>query len=102
MNETLDVEIYGQKYSLKMIQDPDKILNIAGKIDQKMKEFAKNLAITSTSKLAILAALNIVYEHELEFKESSELNIESELDDLISLIDDENAISENNEIALSY
>ena len=100
MNETLDVEIYGQKYSLKMVEDAEKITGIAEKIDLKMKEFANNMAITSTSKLAILAALNIVYEHEA--KDSSDKEIETELDKLISLIDDDNAFSENNEIALSY
>lgn len=99
MNDTLDVEIYGQKYSLKAVENQEKLVSVASKIDRKMKELAKKLALTSTSKLAILAALNIVYENEIEQSQNFSNYIESELDDLISELD--SVDNEDQDIELS-
>ncbi len=55
----ITVKIFGEDYRIRGIKDPEYIEKLAAFLDKKMKEIAANTQITSSNKIAILAALNI-------------------------------------------
>lgn len=59
---SVTVEIFGQSYTLKGGADPDYVQDIAAFVDERMKEVAENSTVSSASKVAILAAVNIADE----------------------------------------
>jgi cell division protein ZapA len=61
-NRQLEVKIYGQRYVIKGEAEEGYISVLAGYVDEKMKMVAANTKIPTTSKLAILAAINIAHE----------------------------------------
>lgn len=67
------VNIYGREYSIKGDGDANYIAEIAHYVDMKMREMTDNVAMASTSKVAILAALNITDELYQKEKQINEL-----------------------------
>ena len=59
---SVNVTIYGHEYTLKGEADSDYVQKVARYVDRKMKEVAENSTIASTTKVAILAAINIADE----------------------------------------
>lgn len=59
---SVTVSIYGHEYTLKGEADSDYVQKVARFVDRKMKEVAENSTIGSTTKVAILAAINIADE----------------------------------------
>lgn len=59
---SVKVTIYGTEYPVKGEADPDYIKEVADYVDEKMREVASGLSVKSTTKVAILAALNITDE----------------------------------------
>lgn len=59
---TVDVEIFGETYPIKAGDDAAYITEIASFVDGKMREVAGSGKVVTTSKIAILAALNIADE----------------------------------------
>ncbi len=59
---SVTVNIYGQAYTLKGGADPDYVQDIAAFVDERMKEVSENAPPSSTTKVAILAAVNIADE----------------------------------------
>lgn len=59
---TVEVEIYGASYKVRGDDDPDHLHELAGFVDEKMREIATQTATVDTTKIAILAALNIANE----------------------------------------
>jgi cell division protein ZapA len=55
----VQVEIYGQSYSLKDTDDPQHIRELAALVDAKMKEIGQGTGTTDPLRVAILAALTI-------------------------------------------
>lgn len=55
----ITVKIFGEDYRIREVKDPEYIKQLAAFLDKKMKEAAANTRITSSNKLAVLAALNI-------------------------------------------
>lgn len=53
------VEIFGQTYSVRAEGDSNYIHDLARFVDSRMKEVAERTATVDTTKIAILAALNI-------------------------------------------
>jgi cell division protein ZapA len=53
------VEIFGQTYSVRAEGDSSYIHDLARFVDSRMKEVAEKTATVDTTKIAILAALNI-------------------------------------------
>src|SRR5256885_16636896 len=53
------VEIFGQTYSVRADGDSGYIHDLARLVDSRMKEVAERTATVDTTKIAILAALNI-------------------------------------------
>ncbi len=64
MRETtsVTVEIFGQTYTLKGGADPDYVQDVAAFVDERMKEVSEGSSVVSTTKVAILAAVNIADE----------------------------------------
>jgi cell division protein ZapA len=60
--ESTRVNIYGREYSIRGDGDPTYVAEIAHFVDMRMREMTDNITMASTSKVAILAALNITDE----------------------------------------
>ncbi len=60
--ESVQVEIFGQTYSIKGVADPGYIKSLAAFVDERMKEAQKATGTVDSSRVAILAALNIADE----------------------------------------
>ena len=58
MTKTTDVEIYGQRYSIKGEADETYIRRLAGFVDGQMRQLAEGMNTTTPSRLAVLTALN--------------------------------------------
>ncbi len=78
MPESLEVEIYGGTYRVRG-GDAEELRELAGYVDKKMKEVATHLATVDTTKIAILAALNIADELRSGSRESQP-GVERQLD----------------------
>ena len=80
--ESIQVEIFGQLYSLKNMDDPVHIRELAAFIDAKMKEVQKGTGTADPHRVAILAALTItdelyrLREHYAELKKMSETSVQ--------------------------
>jgi cell division protein ZapA len=53
------VDIFGQSYALRAGEDPAYIERIAGFVDKEMSEVGKLAGSVDSSRIAVLAALNI-------------------------------------------
>lgn len=63
-NSSVRVEIFDQGYNLRGT-DPDYILKLAEYVDAKMRAVSEQTHTVDTSRLAVLAALNIADEYHL-------------------------------------
>ena len=63
-NSAVRVEIFDQAYNLRG-SDPEYILKLAGYVDTKMRAVSEQTHTVDTSRLAVLAALNIADEYHL-------------------------------------
>lgn len=59
---TVEVEIYGSSYKVRGANDSEHLHQLAGFVDEKMREIATQTKTVDTTKIAILAALNIADE----------------------------------------
>ncbi len=57
------VEIFGDTYTLKSDSHPDKVVQIATFLNERMKKIANANSRLSPAKVAVLAALNITEEY---------------------------------------
>lgn len=70
--ERVQVEIYGQTYSLKGTDNPARIRELAAYVDAKMKEIEKGTGTVDSLRVAILTALTIadeLYRLRLQYSE---------------------------------
>lgn len=88
--ESIQVEIFGQTYSLKVANDREYIRQLAAFVDGRMKDVQKGTGTSDVYRIAILTALNIADElyrlrsrHD-DLKETAEVS----LDRLIQLTAD--------------
>ena len=63
-NDSVRVEIFDQAYNLRG-SDPEYILRLAEYVDSKMRAVSEQTHTVDTSRLAVLAALNIADEYHL-------------------------------------
>ena len=90
-NNTVQISIFGQEYSVKAPADPTYIKKIAEYLDEKMREVQSGFSTTqSSTRISILAGMNIVDELFTARKEgdSTSGEIEEKISTLIELIDD--------------
>ena len=59
---SVTVTIFGHEYTLKGEAEADYVQKIAQFVDRRMKEVAESSTIASSTKIAILAAINIADE----------------------------------------
>ncbi|MGH9464070.1 MAG: cell division protein ZapA [Thermoanaerobaculia bacterium] len=54
-----EVEIFGAVYHVRGDKDPERLQEVAGLVDRRMREIARQVNTVDTAKIAILAALNL-------------------------------------------
>jgi cell division protein ZapA len=59
---TVEIEIYGQRYSLRGDADAEYVQRLASHVDQQMRDLAKGMKTATLAKLAVLAAINITHQ----------------------------------------
>ncbi len=84
------MEVYGYSFNIRSEQDVKQIQAIADFVDGKMKELASNVKVSSTSRLAIMVALNIAEDYLRLKSEQNELNeaIDTKSARLIRLVEE--------------
>jgi len=87
----VEVEIYGQSYTIAGDADEQYVNKLARYVDTKIRDLAKNAKNLPTTKLALLAAINITHElFELRLdKQAKESIIEKKAKDLIENIEEQ-------------
>ena len=85
------VTIFGREYTLRGEADPDYVEKIASFVDERMNEVAAGSTMTSTAKVAILAAVNIADElfREQQKRLESVASLEDRSVQLLRLLDQE-------------
>ncbi len=63
MKEPVEVEIFGQTFTLTSEDEEAYVREVAAYVDQKMKQIAQTTKTVATLRVAILAALNIADEY---------------------------------------
>ncbi|HQR14045.1 MAG TPA: cell division protein ZapA [Nitrospira sp.] len=62
MTKTIDVEIYGQRYTVNGEADESYVKQLADIVDKQMKQVAAGMRSATPAKLAVLAAFNLAHE----------------------------------------
>ncbi len=62
MTSAVEVEIFGATYHLRSDHQSEQLKQLAGLVDSRMRDVATQSATVDTTKVAILAALNIAEE----------------------------------------
>jgi cell division protein ZapA len=73
MSKSTVVEILGQEYRVKGDSDVERIEMVGRYVDQKMRQLTKGTSLGSSTKVAILAALNIADELYEERQKAADL-----------------------------
>ena len=91
MTKTIDVEIYGQRYTVSGDADEEYIRRLANFIDDQMRRVAEGMNTTTPSRLAVLTALNLAHQlFEWEKKRvQGEADIERRMMSLMASIEEE-------------
>jgi cell division protein ZapA len=91
LTKTIDVEIYGQRYSISGDADEGYIQRLAHFIDDQMRRVAEGMNTTTPSRLAVLTALNLAHQlFELEKKRvQGEADVERRMMSLMASIEEE-------------
>ena len=89
MTDNIDIEIYGQNYTIKGGGDGQYITKLAKYVDGKMHEISKSTKNLPTTKLALLAAINITHElfQTQQDRKAKEKMIEKRTKDLVENIE---------------
>jgi len=86
--ETITVEIFGAEYTIRATEPPEYIRELAKFVDERMRQIAEAGRVVSTSKIAVLAALQIADEL---FKTRASLEepegVKNQIDKLLQRID---------------
>jgi cell division protein ZapA len=87
--ESIQVEIFGQTYSIKVANDPEYIRELASFVDARMREVQKGTGTPDVYRIAMLTALNITDElHRLRSQHDDlKKTAISSLDRLIEITD---------------
>lgn len=62
MTKTIEVEIFGQRFSINGDADESYVQKLAQIVDKHMKHIAQGTKTITPHKLAVLAAINIAHE----------------------------------------
>ncbi|HEY4485984.1 MAG TPA: cell division protein ZapA [Nitrospiria bacterium] len=91
MNNPIEVEIFGQEYTIRGGGDSQHISKLARYVDGKMREIAKTSKNLPPTKLALLAAINITDElfQVRQEKQNRDTLVEKKTRDLIEGIEEQ-------------
>lgn len=91
MTKIIDVEIYGQRYSIAGDGDDAYIRRLANFVDDRMKHLAEGMKTSTPSKLAVLTAINLAHQlFESEKKRAQgEADVERRMTTLMASIDEQ-------------
>lgn len=64
MKRAVEVEIMGERLTLRTDAEESYVQNVAGYVDKKMQEVQKNTRPSAKASIAMLAALNIADEYQ--------------------------------------
>jgi cell division protein ZapA len=64
MKRSVEIEIMGERLTLRTDADENYVKNVAGYVDRKMQEVQKSTRPSAKSSIAMLAALNIADEYQ--------------------------------------
>ena len=81
----IQVEIYGQRYTLKGSDDRAYVESLAAHVDRRMREIADTTATVDSLKVAVLAAVNVADEF-FKLKLAGE-SVEDQLQDMHESVD---------------
>lgn len=91
MTRGIDVEIYGQQYTIKGEADDQYVKKLAAFVDEHMRQVGKGMKTATLSKLAVLAAINIA--HELfqaeRLRQKEEADVERRVLSLLDTIEEQ-------------
>jgi len=62
LSKTIEIEIYGHRYTIKGEADEDYVKRLATYVDEQMRGLAQGMKTATLSKLALLAAINIAHQ----------------------------------------
>ncbi len=62
MAKTIEIEIFGHRYTIKGEADEDYVKRLATYVDEQMRGLAQGMKTATLSKLALLAAINIAHQ----------------------------------------
>lgn len=90
MTKTIQVEIYGQRYTISGDAEEDYIRRVTQFVDDQIRTLAAGMKTATLSKLAILAAINLA--HQLfqaeRLRQQGEAAIEERAGSLIDTIEE--------------
>jgi cell division protein ZapA len=91
-SKSIQIEIYGQRYTIKGQASESYVRELASYLDQKMQHVAKASKVNTLPKIAILAALNITDElfkqrRTLQHKDGVLKKAERRVSDLIDTLE---------------
>ncbi|MEC4890725.1 MAG: cell division protein ZapA [Nitrospira sp.] len=91
MTKTIDVEIYGQRYSIRGQAEDAYIRRLASFVDDHMKRLAEGMKTATPSKLAVLTAVNLAHQlFEAEKKRAQgEADVERRMVNLMESIEEQ-------------
>ena len=78
MTKTIDVEIYGQRYTIRGDADDAYVRRLAHFVDDHMRHLAEGMKTATPSKLAVLTAINLA--HQLFESEKKRVQDEDDVD----------------------
>ena len=95
MTKTIDVEIYGQRYSIRGEADDVYIRRLASYVDEHMRTLAEGMKTATPSKLAVLTAINLAHQlFESEKKRTQgEADVDRRMETLMESIEEQMPIS---------
>lgn len=90
MTKTIEVEVYGQRFSLQGEADEKYFHELAKYVDGQMRTLAQKMTTGTPTKLAILAAINIADQlfHQKRKRQGNEAEIERKAQEILESIED--------------
>lgn len=86
MTKSLEIEVYGQKYTVRAEAEEAYMRRVAAYVDEQMRTLASRMKTATPSKLAVLTALNLA--HQLFQAEQGEADLDRRAQCLMDSIEE--------------
>ncbi|HEX9285307.1 MAG TPA: cell division protein ZapA [Nitrospirales bacterium] len=90
MSQKFEIEVYGQRYTIRGEADPAYVNELARQVDEQMRTLAAGMKVATSTKVAVLAALNLAHQLNQARKLQQEdlENVEKRAEGLIDSIEE--------------